>query len=127
MPSAFSRALRSATRGVPLVSAERYTAGAEFRAEMAASGITGTYAGVVNALADLVNRLDRAVAEETITQQQRDRVIARAREELLPPAGRLRDASPDEFLAVFEWVLNAITALDERPEEMIALLDENSS
>ena len=109
------------------MSGERYTASAEFRAEMAASGITGTYAGAINALADLVNRLDRAVAEETITQEQRDRIIARARAELLPPAGRLRDASPDELLAVFEWVLNAITALDERPDQMIALLDEDPS
>lgn len=114
-------------RGLRLVSAERYTASAEFCAEMAASGITGTYAGAVNALADLVNRLDRAVVEETITPEQRDRIIARARAELLPPAGRLEDASPDEFLAVFEWVLNATTALDECPEAMVALLDEDPS
>lgn len=102
----------------------KHTVSPEFKASMGARGIAGTHAGALCALSDLVERLNRSVAEGDMTEDQSQALGVAVRDHVLPGHWYLSQSSPDEFLAIYEVVSQVLWILDEAPEQVPFLLGE---
>lgn len=97
----------------------------EYRALATEQGMAGTHMGAVNVLCGLHDMLTQAVAAGTIGEHLILAIGAATRAEVLPlDIKYLSQATPDEFLAIYEWAQNVIDFLDSAPEGLADWLDE---
>ena len=99
----------------------RWTVTDWYREQAEAVGMTGTHAGCLNALSELMEGLEScALLHGTHVKA----IFALVKHLTFPDAEYLSGATPDEFLGIYECIHMILTTLDEEPIKVLGLAND---